>query len=239
MNLFRNQSQVEPSGSLPEEYLRKRKEQRANFISIVLFVLVMGGVATAFVVTNRNWNEVREARETVNNQFNLAGDQIASMNAYETRVNQMIDKAHVAVGLLDSVPKSNLVAEIVSRMPEGMSMIRFGYSTEEIKPVRARETGVRTISSGNQPAKPEEKPGRPDVRRWNSTIEIEGLSPSDQEVSRFIDAMVDLSLVKRVRLEYSREQEIDGHPMREFRIVMSGDPDGDIRRLVMAGEEGQ
>ena len=95
------------------------------------------------------------------------------------------------------------------------------------------------MSSGNQPAKPEEKPGRPDVRRWNSTIEIEGLSPSDQEVSRFIDAMVDLSLVKRVRLEYSREQEIDGHPMREFRIVMSGDPDGDIRRLVMAGEEGQ
>ncbi|MCH2161152.1 MAG: hypothetical protein MK085_04680 [Phycisphaerales bacterium] len=230
--------EFQASGFLPDDYLQKRRERRTHAIGIVLFVLVMVGVATAFMVTDRNWNEVRDARQVVNTQFKLASDQIAAMEAYEHRVAQMVEKAHVAVGLIDSVPKSNLLADIVARMPEGLSLVRFHYDTEELKPARSRGPGVRTLAGASSTGDPASTPDRPTVRKWHSAIEIEGLSPTDQEVSRFIDALLDLELVRRVRLEFTREQVIDGIPMREFRIVMSGDPDADIRQRTATGEDG-
>ena len=227
-----------PTGFLPEDYVQERRERRTNVIAVVLFVLVMVGVATAFIVTDRNWNEVREARSTVNTQFELASDQIAAMEAYEKRVAEMVDKAHVSAGLIDGVPKSNLLAEIVARMPSGLSLVRFNFDSEEFKAARPKAPAVRNMAGANTMTADNAESVRPTVRTWRSTIEIEGLSPSDQEVSRFIDALVDLELVRRVRLEFTREQVVDGNPMREFRIVMSGDPRADIRQLATVGEDG-
>ena len=84
--MLRKPNESMPAGFLPEDYVQERRERRTNLIAVVLFVLVMVGVATAFMVTDRNWNEVREARRTVNTQFKLASDQIAAMEAYEQRV---------------------------------------------------------------------------------------------------------------------------------------------------------
>ena len=47
--------------------------------------------------------------------FSLAADRIAEMDAYEMRVSRMVDKAHVAVGLVDTVPRSNLLAELAGK----------------------------------------------------------------------------------------------------------------------------
>ena len=142
-----NQENTEVKGFLPEEYLVQRRERRTNVLSIGLFVFVMAGVAIAFVVTDRNWNEIRNARNEVNNQFELATDQIKAMEAYEDRVSMMLDKAHVAVGLLDTVPKSILLAEIIARMPEGLGMLRLHYETTEIKAARQKTPAVRSISA--------------------------------------------------------------------------------------------
>lgn len=234
-----NQVDSEVKGFLPEEYLVQRRERRTNVLSIGLFVLVMAGVAIAFVVTDRNWNGIRNARNEVNMQFELATDQIKAMESYEDRVTQMLEKAHVAVGLLDTVPKSILLAEIIARMPEGLGMLRLHYQSTEIKPARVNAPAVRSISAkSNSPAKEASKKTR-EPRRWNTKIEIEGLSPTDQEVSRFMDALVELDLMRRVRLEYSREKEIDDRLMREFRITMAGDPKADVRHMVAAEEDDQ
>jgi Tfp pilus assembly protein PilN len=231
-------SEVNPEvkGFLPEEYLVQRRERRTNVLSVGLFVLVMAGVAIAFVVTDRNWNGVRNSRNEVNKQFELATDQIKAMEAYEVRVAQMIDKAHVAVGLLDTVPKSILLAEIIARMPEGLGMLRLHYQSTEIKPVRAKTPALRSISARADQAEEGKKAREP--RRWDTSLLIEGLAPTDQEVSRFMDALVELDLMRRVRLEFSREKEIDDVAMREFRITMVGNPQADVRHMASAeGDE--
>ena len=127
------QKETEESvGFLPEEYLVKRRERRTNVMAIALFITVMSSVAIAFVVTDRNWQDVRTARVVVNEQFALA---------------------------------------------------------------------------------------------------------TDQEVSRFMDAMVDLKLISRVRLEYSREKEIGDQLMREYRMVMTIGPSADVRQMAQIAEE--
>ena len=58
---------------------------------------------------------------------------------------------------------------------------------------------------------------------------LEGLAPSLDEVSRFIDALVKVEIFRRVRLDHTQEKEIDGRPMREYRILFEIDPEADIR----------
>ena len=233
------QKETEESvGFLPEEYLVKRRERRTNVMAIALFITVMSSVAIAFVVTDRNWQDVRTARVVVNEQFALATDQIEAMEAYEFRVGKMLEKAHVAVGLLDAVPKSILIAEIIHRMPDGLSLLRFDFNTSEIKSVRPKLPAVRSIASSASRSEVKEEKDVREPRRWKSQVEIEGLAPTDQEVSRFMDAMVDLKLISRVRLEYSREKEIGDQLMREYRMVMTIGPSADVRQMAQLAEEG-
>jgi len=228
----RNNNQAN-DGFLPDDYVQARAERRTNVMAVTLFAVVMAGVALAYLVTDRTWTDVAAAQNSVNARFDAAGERIAEMTAYETRVTAMVDKAHIAVGLLDSVPRSNLLAEIVGRMPDSLSLTRFKLGTQEIKPPRDKPAAVATLStrqnfgSGSKVAS--ESTPRPEPRRWSTAVEIEGLAPTLEEVSLFIDALVDVELFRRVRLDHTLEAEIDDRSMRAFRILFELEPDADIR----------
>jgi hypothetical protein len=202
-------------------------------MAIALFVVVMGGVALAYLATDRTWNDVRAARAAVNQRYQDAGARIEEMKAYEERVARIVDKAHIAVGLLDAVPRSNLLAEIVGRMPDTLSLTRFNLETTEIKAPKEKPAAVASISTrggAKKATEPETKP-RPEPRRWATTVELEGLAPTLEEVSLFIDALVSVDVFRRVRLDHTRQVEIDDRGMREFRVLFELDPDADIRRV--------
>ena len=221
------------SGFLPDDYVRQRAERRTNIAAVILFAVVMGGVALAYLATDRTWNGVRSAQATVNQRFQAAADRRAEMDAYVDRVDRIVDKAHIAVGLLDAVPRSNLLAEIVNRMPEKLSMIRFNMVTTEMKSPREKPQVVGSITtrggSGRDGRNPDEIETRPEPRRWSTTVEIEGLAPSLAEISLFIDALVEMELFRRVRLDHTKEVEIDDRGMREFRVLFELRPNADIR----------
>lgn len=230
-----NNNKQSNDGFLPDDYVQAQAERRTNVLAVSLFAVVMVGVALAYLVTDRTWNDVKSAQESVNVRFDAASDRIAEMTAYENRVSKMVDKAHIAVGLLDSVPRSNLLAEIVGRMPDTLSLTRFKLGTQEIKPPRDKPVAVATLStrqpsSANQAGAGDEVP-RPEPRRWSTTIEIEGLAPSLEEVSLFIDALVGVDLFRRVRLDHTLETEIDDRSMRGFRILFELEPEADIRLI--------
>lgn len=227
-----NQSPDQP-GFLPDDYVKARAERRTNVIAIALFVVVMGGVALAYVATDRTWNDVRTARNAVDARHQAARDRIEEMTAYEERVARIVDKAHVAVGLLDTVPRSNLVAEIVGRMPDTLSLTRFNLETTELKAPKEKPAPVGSISTrgGTKKSAAAEPEPRPEPRRWATRVELEGLAPTLQEVSLFIDALVSVDIFRRVRLDHTRETEIDERSMLAFRVLFELDPDADIRRI--------
>ncbi len=224
----------EQTGFLPDDYVKGRAERRTNVLAITLFVVVMGGVALAYLATDRTWNDVRAARAAVNQRYQDAGARIEEMKAYEERVARIVDKAHIAVGLLDTVPRSNLLAEIVGRMPDALSLTRFNLETTEIKAPKEKPAVVGSISTrggAKAPNAAEESTPRPEPRRWATTVELEGLAPTLEEVSLFIDALVSVEVFRRVRLDHTRQVEIDDRGMREFRVLFELDPDADIRRF--------
>ena len=89
---------------LPEDYLDQKAERRTNLISLTLFAIVMVSVFAAFLVTNRQWSQVKAARASINDQYDQAAEQIRRLNELEKQKDQMINKAR----LRSSWPRSRM-----------------------------------------------------------------------------------------------------------------------------------
>lgn len=224
---------------LPEDYLAQRAERRTNLICLVLFVVVMAGVVGAFLVTNRQWSRVKERRQTVNLQYQQAALQIEELNQLESQRAAMLHKAELAAALVERVPRSILLADLVNRMPPRLGLLEFRMESEK---VRSNQPIVeRTETTGSLR---DDKPTRGRTRaeavgearkveppRFQVSLELVGVAPTDLEVSKYLNELNQYPLLHEVTLKYSEEKEIEGRLVREFRIHMSLDPEADVRAI--------
>jgi len=226
---------------LPEDYVREARERRSGVFALALFAIVMGSVFAAFLVTNRQWTQVRTAQLRVNAQMEKATVDIRKMRELERRRGEMVDKAELATTLIEPVPRSILLSLITGAMPERLSLVELDLRSEEIKlprPAPAAETAPKR--TGPAAAKvaargkaAEAAPERPkaEASRWLIAISITGLAPDDLDVSRFLNALGGIGILKGVRLDATESKEIEGRTMRQFRISMRIEPDANLRTL--------
>ncbi len=221
---------------LPEDYLEERAERRTNLISLVLFGVVMIAVFAAFLVTNREWTQVRAAQEAINSQYQLAARRIDELTELEQQREQMLNKAELAAALVERVPRSILLAELINRMPPRLSLLEFELKSEKIRAPRqvarnrrvGRHSAPKRAPTREQVSKEQKKIEPP---RQIVTISMVGVAPTDLEVSRFMSALTSYSLLSDVTLDYSEEREMDGRMMRQFSIKMKLDSKADVRRV--------
>ncbi len=221
---------------LPEDYLARRAERRTDIICLTLFVVVMAGVFAAFLITNREWAEVKEARRVINAEYQDAAAKIAELTELQAQEAEMLEKAELASALVERAPRSILLAEFINRMPARLSLIEFNLLSEKIKPQPSADSGSRSISKPKRgktraqvQAEQAEQKATPD--RFEVAIEMVGVAPTDLEVSSFITELNQHELLQDVTLEYSEETELQGQMMREFKVVLSLDPDADMREV--------
>ncbi len=222
---------------LPDDYIEQKAARRTNIINLTLFAVVLVGVFAAFLVTNRQWSQVKKEQEAINIRYQQEADKVRDLKELEVQRQDMLDKAELAASLIDRVPRSILLAELVNRMPSNLSLLQFEMTSMELKPQR---TAVKRGSTGKLGG-----PDRPKTRdevarevkkitppRHRVDISIIGLAPTDVEVSRYMHNLNQFILVEDVRLAFSEEREIDDRILRQFKIHMSLDPDVDARALV-------
>jgi Tfp pilus assembly protein PilN len=223
---------------LPDDYLADARERRTNIVGLALFALVLGGVAVWFTRTNFEWREVRDRQEQVSASFSAVAVEIRDMQEQEKTRREMLEKAQLAASLVDPVPRSILLAELVRRMPEKVSLLEFELRSEPVKVVRAKPVaeaataGPRSrAAAARGKAKPVEKaePPKPDPLRYAIALTITGLAPTDLDVSEYLQNLNQLDLLESVRLEVSEEKQVGGLPTRQFRIAIRLGPDADVR----------
>ncbi len=223
---------------LPEDYLDQKAERRTNLISLSLFGIVMVSVFAAFLVTNRQWSHVRKARASINSQYEDAAVQIKRLTELEKQRDQMLTKARLAAALVERVPRSILLAELINRMPPRMGLLNLGLKSDRLKPVRRRPQGGISRLRGPTRAKTraqlaaergggEEK--KIEVPRYRVKLRIVGVAPTDIEVSRYIAALNAHPLLMQVTLQYSEERKYEGSRMRQFEISMELNNAVDVR----------
>lgn len=216
---------------LPEDYVRDARERRSGIFALALFVIVMGAVFAAFLVTNRQWAAVRASQVSINDETEKAAKEIGEMKRLEAMRAQMVEKAELARGLIEPIPRTVLLACLVNTMPSDLSLLEFEMKSEELK--SAKQTGAQAKEAAKarrmtKPSQPE-APAKPEPIRRRVNVLVTGVAPNDLDVSRWMGALARLPFLSGIRLEVSEEKEIKGKDMRQFKISMKIEPEADVR----------
>lgn len=223
---------------LPDDFVAETRVRRTGVLAGIVFPVMILAVFAAFLVTNRQWSDVRAAQTLVDEETERAAREIAEMKSLERIRAQMNAKAELARGLLEPVPRSVLLGVLVNTMPANVALTSLELRTEVIKApkpdakpdaksdarARAAKAAEAKARKGAASAEPAPEP----VRR-RTHVTLVGLAPSLLEVGRWMTALEQVPVLSAVRLELMEERSVDGRRLSEFRIAIRIEPEADLR----------
>lgn len=225
---------------MPEDYLQRKDEARANAINLVLFGVVLFGVIGAFFVTNQQWSSVRARQAQINQEYTAETQKLEQLRLLEAQKREMIEKAEITAALIEKVPRSILMAELINRMPEHLSLSEVSLQSRRIKEepkklangAQPKSLSARpsTPAKPGQPPAPEDMP-RPRPPKLEFTVVLLGIASTDEEVANFHTALKECPLLDQVEMVSSMETKVDETPMRKFRLEAQIRVDADARRI--------
>lgn len=230
------------SSFLPEDYLRRKSERRSIVISLSLFAIVVMGVVGAFFVTHRQWNTVRRRQQEINSEYALETQKIEQLKKLEAQKAEMLEKAEVTTALIERVPRSILLAEVINRMPKQLTLTEFNLKSKRIndapRPSNAAKAKPRSLAGpqtkasiqAKKEAEAQAKP-KPTAPKFEFRLEMVGLGASDEDVADYVQALVQCPLLMKVEMIYSGMVVIDEVEMRKFRVEAMIRPTADARQI--------
>jgi hypothetical protein len=239
---------AEQSGGsfLPQEYVARKNEMRANLVCLSLFGVVMFGVVAAFFVTNRQWLQVKAQQKSVTVQYTQEGAKIEQYKRLEAQKSEMMDKAEITTALVEKVPRSKLMSEVVTRMPKDITLLEVQLIGKRIKDVPGQQQpaamapgAIKTlggkpsaqISGAKIPAAPPPSKERISAPRLEFTLKLIGVARVNQDVSDYLTSLKACSILENVDLKIIKETTIEKLDLRRFEIEASIRKDADARGL--------
>ena len=229
-NIFR-QSGEQQGSFLPAEYVQAKSELRTNLIAVLLFGVVMVGVVSAFLVTNQRWEAVKKEQKRIEAEYAHEAQKIDQLKTLEAQRADMIEKASITTVLLEKVPRSVLFAELVTRMPEQVAIVKSELISKRIKATTAPTDTKGKVKSLKASEQAEKKPERAAPPRFTFTLQLEGVAVRNNEIADYLASLKDCELLEDVELEYIRDTIKGDELLRRFRIVARVRPDADAENL--------
>jgi Tfp pilus assembly protein PilN len=212
---------------LPEDYVERRKEQRTNLICLSLFGVVLIGVVGAYLVTMRQRADVRQQRTAVNHAYAEAAKRLEQLEKLQQQRAAMLRKAEITRTLVEPVPRTFLLADLINRMPATLSLFECSFNSKNITPPPSIDSKKSAMANAQKPAKPPE----PATPRTLVTVSLVGVAPTDVQVAQYMSQLARSQLVADVNLVYSEETKINESFMRKFRIDMTLNEKADVRTI--------
>src|SRR5437868_10744433 len=127
---------------LPDDYLERKAARRTNAICAVLFLLVIGGVGSAFTISETATKAIDKQYNKIEEQYVSEAKRIEQVRQMHEKQQRMARQAELTASLLEKVRRSDILAEITNCMSPGVSLLEFSLES------RAKQSA----SSGNAPA---------------------------------------------------------------------------------------
>ncbi len=230
---------------LPEEYVRGREDLRTNFIAVLLFVVVMFCVVSAFWITNQRWVDVRDRQEQINEEFNLVKVEEDELRRLEASRRTLIERQAVATALRDPTPRLLLLQALDEARPSDLELGLIELRGRRLQTVQQqqqpRQGGqVRSLSrtanvnQQNQQAREE----RPAISppRFEFTMSIQGVSPTNTAIADYYAALRRSPILKDVELRRIAETRRDNRELRRFEMTASLRDEGPLLRSLAQAE---
>ena len=236
MSFFGKPSDSTVGSFLPEDYLQKKAERRGVFIALFLFAVVALCVVGAFFVTNRQWQNVKAKQEEINQGYATETKKIEQLKQLEAQKADMLAKAEITTALIEKVPRSILLAELINRMPSEMTLTHLDLKSKRIieaaaPTVKNPLTGQNVSLVSKNTQKAAEPPPKPIPPKFEFKVEITGLAATDDQIADYQSQLTRCPLLTQVEMLSSTEAIVEDVPMRKFRIDATIKPTADARNI--------
>lgn len=230
------------SSFLPKDYVQGRQESRFVAVTVSLFLVVMLGVVGAFLVTNRRWSSVRHQQQTIATQYESETAKLEQLKTLETQREEMLSKARITTALLENAPRSVLLAELVTTLPEDATLLSVSLASKRVKasPVAAAAEEVSKVKSrtGAKPKAGAEQPAKPVILppKFEFTLTISGVAPTNNEVADYLKRLQESPLLEKVELNFIEHTMMEDLELRRFEIQARLPENADARKVDEAQE---
>lgn len=227
---------------LPKDYVQGKQEMRFVAITVSLFVIVMLGVVGAFLVTNQRWTSVREQQQTIATEYESETVKLDQLKQLETQREDMLSKARITTTLLETAPRSVLLAELVTSLPEEATLLQAQLTSKRIKrsPSKAAAADAKKAKTGSRSkSKKKDEDAKPPVilpPKFEYTLTITGVAPTNNEVADYLRKLQNSPLLERVELAFIQQTKLEDLELRRFEIVARLPDDADAREVDDAEE---
>ncbi|MCA9311388.1 MAG: PilN domain-containing protein, partial [Phycisphaerales bacterium] len=176
-------------------------------------------------------------QEAINVRFSQAAKDIEQVKTLEEQKSRLLDRAELTTALIEKIPRTVLLAELINRMPAEMTLLEFELEAKAIKvakPAPAPSKKPKSVSS-NTKARTTEKPkiesDRPVAPRYEIEVTLVGVTPTHAEVAEYVASLKDSPILREVNLRFSEFIIMEDQGMNKFRIDAVIHPDVDARKI--------
>lgn len=212
---------------LPDDYLRRKMQRRANIIGGMLLVITLAAIGSAYVYTQRSLRRVEAEHAAIVQQYTEAAKQIEQVRQMQEQQRKLTQQAELTASLLEKVPRSYLLAELSNGMPPGVSLLDFNMESRvkflPAQPRTAFEQAKDKSRPADKNAPPQEK-----IKTYEVVMKSTGLAETDVQVAQFINRLSRSKLLSDVNLVISDETEYAGQRLRKFQIEMTLNPAAEV-----------
>lgn len=213
---------------LPEDYLDRKISRRTNLICVGLFIVMIAAIGAAFYVQNRQDQGTRHELVEVNSNFTQRAEQLRQIQELQDRQQQMIDKARVVRQLVERVPRSIILAEMVNQMPQALSLLEFELETKN-EPAPRSLTAIERAQA-QQRAAQNQAEGHVEIVPRIVNIRVEGVADEQSQITVFMGNLSEHPLFSSVSLEFIEDDTIENTDLYRFGITMQLNQDVLIER---------
>ena len=214
---------------LPEDYLARKAQRRTNVFCAIIAVIVMAAIGSAFSLTERLTRESERRHTQVEDQFASAARQIDEFKQMELKQRKMTRQADLAASLLEKIPRSIILAQIVNCASAPADVAVSDMNLNSFKKQTQPAAPVKTASPNQSPDGLNQTPAEPVV--YDVRLRVAGEANTDMQVAEFIRRLSQCPLFKDVNLIISKQFTQDDRTVRQFQIEMSLNNDVDMEAL--------
>jgi Tfp pilus assembly protein PilN len=202
---------------VPDDYIQDNESRRANLMYLVLFGLVMAGLAGAFTTIKIRQHAVAAQEKLVGERMARAKDAIEQFEQLQQKRNEMMKTALTTAGLFEPVHRSIILASVTNNLPVGTSLLKLEVNQEQPKNAPGQPSRQSRYQQAADNAEPQNNVSP--EKLLETKISIEGMAPSDLQVAAFIENLGNSPLFENVALIESKEDKNqDQSKFRKFKL---------------------
>lgn len=194
---------------VPDDYIKSNESRRMNLIYLALLLLVMVVLIGLFVTVKVQQRLLATKEKILSAKIAQEKDRIMQVEELQVKRNTIWKTALTATDLIESVPRSVLLASLTNNLPAGVSLLRLNLVQKESK------VTDRLPPKTNNDGKQKTSKDKPQSQKYTienpeefleTHIDIEGIAPSDLQVASYIEQLSNSVLLDNVLLVESKER---------------------------------